>query len=74
MNECTLDAVRAAKGPALKIFGDLVEVAGVGITRVNDGYALKVNLRHPPPASVELPGQINGVPVRLEVVGAIRKR
>jgi len=73
MSPITLDAARQAKPEALKVFGRLAQVAGVGITRIGDGYGLKVNLREPPPAGSELPGQVNGVPVRVEIVGPIRK-
>jgi hypothetical protein len=52
----------------------LADVVGVGITRHGDGYAVKVNLRHPPAAGVDLPKDIDGVPVQVEVVGSITKR
>jgi hypothetical protein len=74
MHELTLEQVRAAKGAAAEAFGRLADVVGVGITRIDAGYALKVNLRAEPPAGVRLPREIDGVPVRVEVVGEIRKR
>jgi hypothetical protein len=70
----TLEQVRAAKEPAAEVFGRLAEVVGVGITRIEGDYALKVNLRSEPPEGVQLPDQIDGVPVRVEVVGTVRKQ
>jgi hypothetical protein len=70
----TIDEARAAKARALKIFGRLGAVASVGITRVDDGYGLKINLREAPRPGVALPTAVEGVPVRVEVVGAIRPR
>ena len=71
---CTLDKARAAKAPAAEAFGRLAEVVGVGITRIGKGYGLKVNLSRLPPGANSLPCEIAGVPVRVEVVGKIRKR
>ena len=50
------------------------ELGGVGITRVDGGYAVKVNLSAPPQAEINLPGEIDGVPIRVEVVGRVTKR
>ena len=73
MAGATLESARAAKPAVQKVFAALGEVVGVGITRVGDGYGVKVNLRAAPAAGVELPAEVDGVPVRVEVVGAIRK-
>jgi hypothetical protein len=70
----TLEQARAAKAAVHEQFSRLASVVGVGITRVDDGYGIKVNLRDEPPGGVELPELVCGVPVRVEVVGAIRKR
>jgi hypothetical protein len=40
----TLEQARAAKEKAKRLFTSNV---GVGITRIDDGYAVKVNLRNP---------------------------
>ena len=74
MAAATLELARAAKPAAQRIFSALGEVVGVGITRVGDGYGVKVNLRLAPAAEVELPAEVEGVPVRVEVVGKTRKR
>ena len=71
---CSLDEARAAKAPAAEAFGRLAEVAGIGITRIGKGYGLKVNLTHLPRGAASLPTEIAGVPVRVEVVGQIRKQ
>jgi hypothetical protein len=47
---------------------------GVGITKIGEDYALKVNLREPLPPGVSAPERIGDVPVRVEVVGRITKR
>jgi hypothetical protein len=70
----TIDEARAAKARVLEIFRCLGAVASVGITRVDDGYGLKVNLREPLRPGIALPTVIEGVPVSVEVVGAIRPR
>jgi hypothetical protein len=72
--EPTLDQVRAAKPHALEAFKGLGKVAGVGITRVGKGYGLKINLEEAPVSDVTLPETIKGIPVRVEVVGPLRKR
>jgi hypothetical protein len=73
MNPATLDEARAAKGRAMEVFGKLAEVVGVGVTRVGEGYGVKVNLRKEP-RGVRLPDAVEGVPVCVEVVGPLRTR
>ena len=71
----TLEQARAAKAAAHEAFAKLASVVGVGITRTPaGGYALKVNLQDDPPPGAQLPDQVGGVPVRVEVVGSVRKR
>ena len=69
----TLDQARAAQPKALAAIGRFAPVVGVGITRKGDCYALKVNLARPPHPNANLPEVIDGVPIRVEVVGIIRK-
>ena len=71
-NPTTLDQARAAKTKAVSILAAL-PVVGVGITRIGDGYGLKVNLSESV-ADDAVPTQVNGVPLKIEVVGAIRKQ
>jgi hypothetical protein len=72
----SLESAQAAKPRAAQIFAPLVgEDVAVGIARMDDdGFCLKVNLTSDPGQDVELPGEVEGVPVRVEVVGVIRKR
>ena len=72
----SLESVRAAKPRAAAVFLPLVgEEVAVGITCLGeDRFALKVNLTSEPGQDVELPDEIEGVPVQVEVVGKIRKR
>jgi hypothetical protein len=74
MSRTPLDKAQAAKRSALRRFEKLGKVTGVGITRVNGEYALKVNLSEPVEPGTELPTDIDGVPVRVEVTGTIRTR
>jgi hypothetical protein len=74
MNPITLDEARAAKARALNEFRRKASVVGVGITRIDGGYGVKVNLDSPTDPDAELPEAIDGVPVRVEVVGKIRKQ
>jgi hypothetical protein len=72
----TLDQARAAKDEAHAVFSKLGSVVGVGITRdaAGTGYAVKVNLSADPGCNQALPERVQGVPVRVEVVGTITKR
>jgi hypothetical protein len=66
-----LDKARAAKDKAKELFTSNV---GVGITKIADGYAVKVNLRNPIPSDKSVPTSIDGVPIQFEVVGEIHKQ
>jgi hypothetical protein len=72
----SLKSVRAAKERVAQVFVPLVgEEVAVGIMRLgDDSFALKVNLTSEPSPDVELPDEVEGVPVQVEVVGKIRKR
>jgi len=70
----TLEQAREAKASAKALLAALPGVVGVGITKVGEDYALKVNLRAPMPKGVSAPASIDGVPVYVEVVGRIVKR
>jgi hypothetical protein len=71
VSAATLDQARAAREKARATLADRPEVTGIGITRHQGGYAVKVNLTTPSDA---VPEEILGVPVRTEVVGPVRKR
>jgi hypothetical protein len=68
----SLTRARAAKQTALRKFRQLGEVVGVGITRIRDDYAVKVNIRKPLARGTQVPSHINGVPVQVEVTGPIK--
>lgn len=70
----SLEQARAAKESAKVLLTALPGVVGVGITKVGEDYALKVNLRAPLPAGMSAPERIGDVPVKLEVVGRISRR
>jgi hypothetical protein len=70
----TIEQARAAKLQAVELFGHMPSLTGVGITRIGDGYGLKVNLVEAPAEENLLPTNIDGVPVRIEVVGTIKKQ
>jgi hypothetical protein len=70
----TLDPARAAKAEALKVFKGIADVAGIGVTRVGEGYGVKINLRDSPPHGTDVPSSVGGVPIRVTVIGHLRKR
>ena len=72
----SLKSARAAKRHAGQVFASLVgEEVAVGITSLSgDLFGLKINLTTEPSQDVELPPEIEGVAVQIEVVGEIRKR
>jgi hypothetical protein len=51
----------------LKQFRRLPNLSDVGIKKVADGYEVKINLTEPMPNGTHLPGEIEGVPVRIEI-------
>jgi hypothetical protein len=70
----SLPKVRAVQRKVIAQLAHVKEVNGVGITRVGDGFGLKVNLTAQPRKAIQLPQVVDGVPVRVEVVGQIRAR
>ncbi|MFY9824337.1 MAG: hypothetical protein WAM82_23375 [Thermoanaerobaculia bacterium] len=73
MNTYTLEDARIVKPKALRVFGKQASVVGVGITEIDGGYGLKVNLREAPSPGVALPDTVDGIPVRVEIVGSLHK-
>ncbi len=74
MNTTTLEQARAAKPRVHELLRDVLPLAGVGITRVGEGYAVKVNLSETSRDGIDLPTEVDCVPIRFEVVGPVRKR
>ncbi len=71
-----LEQARAAKALAKELFGRFGVVNGIGLTRLGDRYAVKVNFATEPviPGDGTLPREIAGVPVVVQVVGSIHKQ
>ena len=68
----TLEAARAVKEELRDQLTASLEIAGIGIERLPDGFGLKVNLRRKPKVDAVTPLSHKGVPIRYEVVGTIR--
>jgi hypothetical protein len=64
-------AARAAKTALSAVLGSDPGVVGIGLARRQSGYVLKVDLRDAE-AAVRVPGDVDGVRVVTEVVGAVR--
>jgi len=69
--EPTLEVARAAKEKVRELIAGFDEVRGLGLTSVGSRYAVKVNLSEQP-ENLSLPDDIDGVPVVIDVVGAIK--
>jgi hypothetical protein len=70
----SLEQAHAAKASAKLELAGITGVVGIGLTKVGDDYAVKVNLSAALPPGVRLPDRIGGVPVRVEIVGVVRKQ
>ena len=64
-----LEQARAAKERLRTTLQGRSDVRGIGIARAADGYQLQVNMSRDP--GPELPGAVDGVDVRVRVVGVI---
>ena len=71
-SEQELENARIAKSKAKSLFRSIGRVNGVGITRKDGHYAVKVNLESQP--KKQPPADIDGVPVVVHVVGEYRKQ
>jgi hypothetical protein len=71
-DEAGLERARKAKDATERLCRELPCVNGIGITRVDGRYAVKVSLSEP--AKTELPESVGGVPLVVEVAGRIRKQ
>ena len=65
-----LEQARAAKERLRMTLKGRSDVRGIGIAPADDGYQLQVNMSRDPGS--DLPGAVDGVHVRVRVVGAIR--
>ncbi len=73
-HDLELERVRAAKEEGKRVFERHGTLAGIGITRVGERWALRVSFAAPPRDPLLLPQEIAGVPVVVRVVGPVRKQ
>ena len=59
---------RAAKEKAKKLFAG----AAVGLTKLGDQEMIKVNLRDALAPDADVPESIDGIPIKIEIVGKVR--
>lgn len=69
----TLSDARAAKSDVVRLLEGRTEVNGIGIAKLADGFAVKVNLSRPL-LDRRLPRTVRGVPLKVEVIGRISRR
>ena len=69
-DDAGLERARKAKDAAQKLCREMPCVNGIGITKVDGQYAVKVSLSEP--AETALPESVGGVPLVVEVAGRIR--
>ncbi len=68
-----LQQARAAKSRLRSELTGHDGVRGVGLAAAEDGYCLQVNVARPADGA-DLPGDVDGVRVRVRVVGPVRAR
>lgn len=71
-----IEVARLAKQKAVELYGDLDAVNGIGISRVDGSYSVRINLRHSPDEQARRSGiksEIDGVPVIVKIVGEVKK-
>jgi hypothetical protein len=73
MGAVDLQRAQAAQDRLVEKLGKRPEVNGVGIARADGGYVIKVNLRRDS-AREAIPKEVDGVTVRVQIVGRISKR
>lgn len=69
-----LAKARSAKREAVRLYGDLEIVNGIGLSRRDGELAVRINLVEEAGAGQRFKARIAGVPVEVKVVGKIRKR
>jgi hypothetical protein len=67
----TIERARAAKAVIAALFENATEVCGIGIMARDGGYAVKVNVTGAGARSLQIPGEVDGIPVIVMVVGEI---
>jgi hypothetical protein len=67
--ETTLERARAAKQKAWLLYPSFGDVNGIGIVRTDTGWGLEVNFTSPPQSGFDIPREVDGVSVSLQVSG-----
>lgn len=70
----SIEQARLAKPKARATVEACGSVVGVGLTKIGDSYAVKVNLREQVRRPGALPDSIDGVRIVYEVVGSVSLR
>ena len=71
MRSATLAAAEAAQEKLVARLGSLPGLRGIGIAPLDKGFCIKLNLAAMP-AGEELPDDVDGVPVIVDIVGSVR--
>jgi len=69
VSPATLDDARAAKAKLARLLEGLPELSAIGITKVGNSFAVKVNLEAA--TTFAIPADVDGVPVVVTIVGPI---
>lgn len=72
VSTASLEQARMAKEKLTVMVRQEPAVNGIGISRNDDGFYLKINFAADP--SSHVPNEIDGVPIYVEVIGAIGKQ
>lgn len=65
----TVEQARRAKVQVGHMVRHIPEVNGIGITRLGNGWAVRVNLVSKPSDTSKLPVAVDGVPIQTKIVG-----
>jgi len=67
----SLEQARKAKDALARTLAGTRGLVGLGITKIGDDYAVKVNFSAQPDEPI--PAALQGVPVQVAIVGKVRK-
>jgi hypothetical protein len=74
MTDSTLVEARRVKDKVAGIARAIGPVVGVGLAKIGNSYAVKVNFRESQAIGASLPNSVDGVPVIYQVAGRITSR
>jgi hypothetical protein len=69
-----LEQARKARDKVRGLVKKIAAVNGVGISRVDGRYAVKINLEKKAQRGAKIPDSVDGVPIVTHIVGKIRKQ